>query len=827
MKLQEAIDKIFEGNCLLFLGSGFSLEAKNAIGGFVPSASKLCSILDEASGNVSEGDLEDASESYIAACGEYQLIPLLKDLFTIGMTSDEQDVVCSCSWYRIYTTNYDNVVETSALKRGKRMESVTLLNETREYKDKKNIVIHLNGCINSLSPESLSASFKLTSASYATQEFQRSEWVTLFQYDLEDADAVFFIGFSLKHDLDLKRIIFSHRKELLEKTFFILRENEQESIQKKVEKFGSVHPMGLKGFANMITEQKATYIPPVTSLKPNYICFEKSELSTHRPSIQDEDAHRLFYLGEFKKNLIEYSIRYPSEYPYYIQRESLDSTLNSILNGEKNILVHSDLGNGKTMFIEGLKVQLTLNGYEVYSWRKYSARQNSELGEICHIKSNKVVIILEDYSQHWDLIDVLALHRTDQILIVSERTVINDMAYDKLVDRLRLWNAFRSVDLNIMGSNDIQGLINIFNMYGLWGELAAREHSQKIKFLEDDSHKSICAALVSLLKSPIILKKFRGIIQPLQDKSFFEIIVFLLISRVLRFETSPNLIGTALDTTELANAKFRKDNAVGEFLSLDNGDVKLKSSIFASVILSNVIAPEVIKRVLVKAFKNMDNRRSFEEYKNALKTLLSFTNLRRAIRTDDYDPSYLDIMSDFFQKVRNCDFCQKNPHYWLQYAILKLEQKEFAVAGQFFDNAYSYAALIQRFTTYQIDNHYARYLLANSIDGGGIDPQFMQTFNHAHGILVNPRYRKDTKFYPFKVAQIYPSFWAIYKSKMNSKDRTTFCKACQEILDLIKKFKDSMPLYRQRREVKTAEEEIEKLLIDISKSLPKSTVQRQ
>lgn len=815
MELQDAINKIYEGRCLLFLGAGFSTGAKNLRNEFIPSSGKLSAILDSLSGSESEGDLEEAAEAYIEANGEYQLVPLLKDLFTIKDTSESQDILCSHNWYRIYTTNYDNVVETSALKRGKMMQPITLSEATDKYKNKKDVVIHLNGGVFNLDSISLSSEFKLTSGSYMTQEFQQSDWVTLFRYDLEDADAIFFIGYSLRSDLDLRRIIFENVESLSQKTFFIMSQDEPESIQKKIKRFGQVKPIGLERFSEMVKTQFNSYQPPVQSFNPRYICFEKYELFFDRPNIQDEDIHRLYYKGELSRHLAEYSIKFPSEYPYYIQRESLQGALNSILNGERNILIHSDLGNGKTMFIEGLKIQLTQNGYEVYSFRKYTASQNRELEQICQLKTNKVVIVVENYSQHWDIIDLLAIHRTDQIVIVSERTVVNDMTYEKLVDKLHK-KEFKSIDLNIMAPRDVSGFMDIFDRYGLWGELAAQNESYKKAFLEEKSNKSICATLVSLLKSPQILGQFKGLINELQkQEEFYEIVVFLLISKVLAFEVSATLIATALNSDKLASSRFRTNDLVREFLSIDSEGIRLKSSIFARVILSNVISSDIIKKVLVKAFKNMDKHRTFKEYKNALKALLSFTNLRKALITEEYDSYYLEIMADFFQKVRECQFCKNNPHYWLQYAILKLEQSEFEIAGQFFDNAYSYAERVEGFTTYQIDNHYARYLLSNSIKGG--DDQFMMTFKKAHAILVNPQYRKDTKFYPFKVAQIYPNFWETYKNKMNSRDKEFFSSACQEILGMIAKFKESMPQYRHRKEVKTAGKELEKLLASIEK----------
>lgn len=71
------------------------------------------------------------------------------------------------------------------------MTPVTLSSRMKEYKDKKSIVIHLNGSIANLKPSTLTEEFKLSASSYNTQSFLNSEWVSLFRYDVQDADAIF------------------------------------------------------------------------------------------------------------------------------------------------------------------------------------------------------------------------------------------------------------------------------------------------------------------------------------------------------------------------------------------------------------------------------------------------------------------------------------------------------------------------------------------------------------------------------------------------------------------------------------------------------------
>ena len=49
MSIEDAINLIFSGNCVLFLGAGYSYQAENVMGNGIPMASELSKLLDEKS----------------------------------------------------------------------------------------------------------------------------------------------------------------------------------------------------------------------------------------------------------------------------------------------------------------------------------------------------------------------------------------------------------------------------------------------------------------------------------------------------------------------------------------------------------------------------------------------------------------------------------------------------------------------------------------------------------------------------------------------------------------------------------------------------------
>lgn len=807
MTLKEGINKIFEGNCMLFLGSGFSLDSVNVNHKKLMSAGSLSDKLDSMSGGDNEGSLENAAEEFIDNFGEQRLVDFLRKEFTVIEYSTEQETIGKCKWKRIYTTNYDDTMEKIAQKSGRVLTPVTLSSSLQEYRDKSDTVVHLNGSVSDLTSVSLSEEFKLTSSSYLTQSFLKSDWITLFRYDLKDSDAIFFVGYSLAYDLDIKRLIFEY-PGLKDKTFFIVNETEKASRLKNMAKFGTPLTIGVDGFAKKIKEQAALYAPPAIKYEKPYLCFKRIPLIVKRPKIQDEAIWDLFFKGLPKLDVLKYSYQYSPDYLYYIHRGYLDKAIELINNGQRNILVHSDLGNGKTLFILGLSLEMSRLGYDVYLYDHYDVSLNREIERICKIDNNRVVIVVENYSSNKEFFDILKTYRSNQILIVSDRTVNNDMGYDWLVDMLKI--QFFSFDLNVLTDEEIEHIIEVFEAYGLWSFFSARNRYEKKNYIVCDCRKSFRNLLLGLLKSPTIISRFNNIIDTIKEReNFYEALVLILVSKVFDLNIDLDMLSDAIDDTLIGNQMFKRNQIVKEFIDFESFQIKVKSAILAEVILDKIVDGSIIKKVMVKTFVNFDKKRHNPNYRKVLRSLLSYTNIQRVLNNND--PKYKSIIIEFFEDVRRCDFCKNNPHYWLQYAIVKLDDGDYPLSETFFKNAYSYAAKKDSFDTYQIDNHYARFLLENEINVGD-DKSCMDVFLKAHHILMDTKHDKDTKYYPFRVARNYKPFYTRFYKNMTRKNKEVFVHSCEEMLEMIERYYKAAPPYANRKDVRIAKNDLEQIV---------------
>jgi hypothetical protein len=100
---------------------------------------------------------------------------------------------------------------------------------------------------------------------------------------------------------------------------------------------------------------------------------------------------------------------------------------------------------------------------------------------------------------------------------------------------------------------------------------------------------------------------------------------------------------------------------------------------------------------------------------------------------------------------------RRNPQFWLQYAIARLEHADFRSAYTLFRTAYSHAESLAGYNTFQIDNHYARYLLVSRTKDPSYTDYF-KSFLDAHNLLIKQARTETDAYYPFKVARSYADF---------------------------------------------------------------------
>ena len=809
MEFEEALSYINLGNCILFVGSGFSVGATNSSHTEMTTGLKLAKIFyDECDESSDGGDLQDASELYIQQFGITAFVNRLKELFTIKDSiniTDEQKFITSLPWKRIYTTNYDNVVELGYEFSGRKIYSKVLSDSLINLNDKTKLCIHLNGYIGHLDEASLDKEFKLTDQSYTSEDFVESDWIALFDSDLKTADAIFFIGFSMNSDLDIKRIV-NRDPETYQKCFFIVWDKEKAPILRTLKNYGQVLPINVSGFVEAYKK-----ITPKTLRLERYRCFDVvNNISRNPIEIMDKDIHSLLTLGTIDVNKIVTSISFP-EKEYYIDRTIISEIIDKIENGSKRIIIHSDIANGKTMALWGIALHLIRNKYSVYFYKEISYNIDDEVERICKNSANKIVFIIDNYSNNRKIIDSIRLFGQNSIVILSERSVINEVATEWLFPKLGDFDEF---DINVLSKQDRENIIHLLDHFGFWSEKAGYNLYQKDEYIATNCNGNIRNILLDLLKSKTVFDRFQSIINDIQDKQgYYEALLLMLIGKVFNLEFDLEKVSVILGRDKINSSAFRRNPTIAEFVNFDQGKIIVRSSLLAEIILSKLSSTKTVVNLLIIVFQKLDRFRYFDNYHQILVTFLSYTNLQRVLNKKDSE--YSINIYRFFESVKTLNFCKENPHFWLQYAILVLSSRDYPRADKYFETSYSFAKKKQEFETFAIDNHYARYILENELESGTPET-CMEAFYKAHDILMNPIHKTKVRFYPYRVAQNYYPFYEKFYSTMSASEKKKFVKSCHEINNRAKEYVINAESPRSKKDVRKAIKLLDQIINEVS-----------
>ena len=260
MTVEEIIQIALEGDAIAFLGAGFSVGAKNfdqnekfLIG------NDLCNKLikngkidvhDETTQDIE--DLQYIASKYLESNTKRDLIGLLKTLYTCKEVADHHITIADIPWKKIYTTNYDDVMEVASKRTSRNRNAVETKNKISDIYGTKDAIIHINGYINTVDEDDLDDFFKLTTKSYYTETLTYSDWAIALHTDIKNARAVVFIGYSLDYDLELQKI-FACDNTLKDKCIFVDK-NPTKRKRLRMEPFGMIYDQGVEKFSDLVKE---------------------------------------------------------------------------------------------------------------------------------------------------------------------------------------------------------------------------------------------------------------------------------------------------------------------------------------------------------------------------------------------------------------------------------------------------------------------------------------------------------------------------------------------------------------------------------------------
>lgn len=774
-----ALSYALAGDAIFLIGSGFSVGSTNQMGLPLMTGKKLAEDLSNKVGLDNDTPLEIVAQEYIDFIGEHSLAKYLKENYYVDKYCDFYNAFAKIKDLKIYSTNYDNLVESICKTEKKKIKSY-ILSEKINKADKKNMIMHLNGYVEDITDE-IPGGFNLTHLSYNQSPLYNSPWYPYLKEEIRSIGAIFIIGLSFKSDLDLRRLI-ALESEITEKCFIIESPTLSDNDYSYFSKYGHVIKSGIEQFCNDLNNAKPVELDnSISSYK--FKSFKELKIPRSYRKPNDKEIFSMFFLGDMEKDVFNQDEN--GKFVSLINRSKLSEALLQIQSG-KSIIVHSDLGNGKTMFLNELLCKL----FNVKVFKMQSKTNDKILKEIEILSTSeeKVIIVVDPYNLYLKDIEKFKNYKLNNIqFIFMARTAMHENCSNYLyevIDMMQNINlSTNPINLNVLDDVELKEFNNIIANYGFWGEQTRLSDEEKLLVLKNKLKSRMQNILLYLFEKGQIKEKFEIILQSIaEDKLLLRILIISFINEILELNLDIDDYNTIFNKDNIDRIIRRRREDLGELIEYNSDRLRIKSAIISkSLIASKTIKKEDVLEALLLIANRLDALYDGnQKYKDALKNICSASYLSFIF---DYTLDS-NILIAYYEKIKENKSYKNNLFFWEQYAITCVNIHDFARAKKYFETSYSLAKKRGKtFSSFQIDNHYARYLLESQIYSRNYETA-LKAFVEAHKLLTK-KYINDDKindrFYQFKVAIIYKEYYDVFYNSLSDEDKKIFITRCNEM----------------------------------------------
>lgn len=800
MEFETALAYAAQGRAILFLGAGFSWGATSlADEPFLLGAGLGKALADEA-GIPTDFTLEDISDIYMSKFGSAPLLQKLRNWYVAKEVSKSQKVLAKLPWRRVYTTNYDDVFERACTEVGKGVISHVGTDTVGKLAKNGLTCVHLNGFIWTATEGSLSKEFKLTSTSYSAGSAMNDEWVDRFRFDLHAAQAIFFVGYSLA-DLDLRRLLVE--QELKEKSFFVLKENPSLGEAHRASLFGLPVAKGVEAFADEVANFLKTYSVPHDVAPISHCIKPYVPMPAHVP-VEDRYLFELTLSGKLRGDYI--APAYLGQIVYCGVRSGVRQFSERLKPGVGVIYFHSSLGNGKTVSMALAQYAAFVKGFQVLT---LSDRGDTLKEELHFALQNEghTVIFVDNYTEWLDVLNVFRGRVGKELtLVMSARTAAHEALFDRVSDAVA-WRDAIEFNLDEMDDDELKWVSGFLDHFGFWHEMAGAGTYAKMRYLKDKCDGQWSSILLKVFEAPQMVERLERLFESFKSSEYKAPLTKLLLLTVLGYHpNSPTLITLCGD--EILTRGFKENIVVSELIDFGGNSFSMRSSVMASVILKKISDPNRTVGALVELISQVDALAYGSDYHFELfKNLVRFSSSNLFFPEESRGRSAMRV----YEEIKGLGHCSSYPLFWLQYAIAALVAKDYERSEFYFSAAYSHAKNLDRYDSFQIDNHYARFLLERAIDTDCDAADRMAPFRKARGLL-RPQFAEEWRHYPYRVATGYFNFITRFSANLSSAEKQEIKGAATEILERIAKLTEDRQAYRSVQECRVAQLKILRII---------------
>jgi len=640
-------------------------------------------------------DLKDIA-TYVKK-GGVNIYDLLRDQFTISKISEAQETILGFDWRRIYTTNYDDAVEFFRNSRPSEAKPQSFENsysfeDTLPRKLLPGAVIHLHGFLHKCTAENVMDQLVLSHRSYAEQMAKQSPWWQQFGRDIRSAEAIYFLGYSI-NDFAVASYL-STNPLLREKCYFVVLPDPDPVTSSRINDYGHIRPIGVTGFAKACSGIKpTTKLTDSNSLRAFRFLdpFKDKKTPTNPTPIE---IQTLFALGKLDTN------RLLSTYPeakYVIPRSEDIQIAADLIERNKSLIVHSRIGNGKSIFRQCLALQLSDR------FQCFVARENVTISarEIEFLLAQKrPLIVFQDYDTAHSVLNTFREIAGAANIVLEIDTGTLQVRHEEVFATLP--RPIGRIDINRLREKDKTDLSLLLNGAGIAPEGFDTQISRA---------RDMRDVVLSLYNNQTVAKKIENLVRPIiEHKEGRRLLNTLVILKSFGAEIDPVYVATVAGVDPYSVLSDLGEPAFDLF-DFDLDTVEPHSALLSEYICKKYVTSYDLIDWLFKLAAEAARQKSLYDDLNAepvrkARKLISLTLRYSKLSEILGDAADRDQQIDrLYELGRDNSHLNAEPLFWLQYSIQAQSSGNLDLAELHMATAYERANATPGFKTYQLDTY--------------------------------------------------------------------------------------------------------------------------
>ena len=685
--LAEAINDLRGGAAICFLGSGFTWGAKDAKGRDIPDVKTLRDEIRDLA-DLFGGD--DASLTDLAEyCEENSGLSLklqshLVERLTLTQPNPEHKRIINQRWRAIFTTNYDDLPETSSNEI--KTQIVTPIFEVKNLRTDLVPIYYLHGRALDVLDGAVDPKIVLSERNYLDLKNRNRDLYSALENEVLSASRVFFIGYSIR-DAEIATRLFSI-DGLREKSIVIGGPKEDPITNSRMKKFGEIYPLGTQGFAGLLPDDSfhkeiktdIEFIKFVKYIKP----------IPPKEEIELSDVDRLLLSGEFDYSAYAFQCNDTTHDPEYCipRKEKLNNLFERFKDINRYILT-SDLGNGKSIFLNQVIYEAHVRGYEVFLITTQLPEALVEL-DILLNSTKRRIFIVDDYVRYRRVANHIGRRLPGtSVLITATRSNIEEIGFGQLADELG--GAIREVDINALNDDEIKYWDKFLERWGFWEDKISYSNVDRFNFLKKECGGENRAIVLSMFETSRLSLKIETIVSYflIKNPKFAKPFIAILINSLCQNHVDWSRIVRWMHIDEPQFKSAVMDSPVSDFMAGARHWYEFTSTQLANFILSRYeIQIEDVIEVYTKivretAYSANDPRSGFDSNEN-LKELMRYRYLTRLF-SKKIDEKI--AISSVYHRLSNVPRIRKNDQFWLQYAMARMDAGDLDEAEGYINTA--------------------------------------------------------------------------------------------------------------------------------------------